>query len=197
VTRRLVGVLAGPAPAPPPGIDAVAWRDAMLEDVIDLVTSMQQVEPVLIVCQGDRSASTLVWPGTPIVTAPERPTVTEALDAVAALGADEVGVVCADAPDLPALLLGKLHSALTSAAVAVCPAQAGLVAVAARVPLPGWLVDSPSLDDADALARLRALAPRRGLAVGAGWHRVRGPADVARLDPGLEGWEATRALLSA
>jgi len=28
-----------------------------------------------------------------------------------------------------------------------------------------------------------------------GWRRQRGPADLAALDPGLEGWEATRRLL--
>ena len=28
------------------------------------------------------------------------------------------------------------------------------------------------------------------------WHRLRGPAAVQRLDPALEGWEETRALLS-
>jgi hypothetical protein len=27
------------------------------------------------------------------------------------------------------------------------------------------------------------------------WRRLRGPADLATLDPALEGWDATRALL--
>jgi hypothetical protein len=30
-----------------------------------------------------------------------------------------------------------------------------------------------------------------------GWHRVRTSADLDRLDPGLEGWENTRAVLGA
>jgi hypothetical protein len=106
-------------------------------------------------------------------------------------------VVAPDAPDLPALLLGKLHSALTSAQVAVCPAEGGgLVAIASRLPVPEWLrAADPMLDDADVLARLSAAAPRRSFVVGAGWHRVRSEEDLHRLDPGLEGWEATRTLL--
>jgi hypothetical protein len=30
---------------------------------------------------------------------------------------------------------------------------------------------------------------------GPGWHRLRTPDDLRLLDPGLEGWENTRALL--
>jgi hypothetical protein len=53
------------------------------------------------------------------------------------------------------------------------------------------------LDTPDALARLAASAvDPAALSVGPGWHRVRGPADATRLDPGLEGWPATRALLA-
>jgi hypothetical protein len=70
----------------------------------------------------------------------------------------------------------------------------GLLAVAARLPAPDWLPDL-DLDTADE-AHLRAAAPRPGqVAVTAGWHRLRGPADLARLDVHLEGWESTRALL--
>ena len=44
--------------------------------------------------------------------------------------------------------------------------------------------------------RLRDAAPRRALvAVTPAWHRLRGPADLARLDPALDGWDTTRALL--
>ena len=76
--------------------------------------------------------------------------------------------MCPDAPDLPALLLGKLHSALTSAEVAVCPADDGrLVALATRLPAPEWLRETAAtLDDDDAVRRLRAQAPRRALHVG-------------------------------
>jgi hypothetical protein len=64
------------------------------------------------------------------------------------------------------------------------------------VPLAGWLPDDVRLDDPGALARLRAAAPPRALTVGPGWRRVRAPVDVQRLDPGLEGWDATRAYLA-
>jgi hypothetical protein len=47
------------------------------------------------------------------------------------------------------------------------------------------------------VARLRGAAPRRALVVTPAWRRLRTPADLGGLDPGLEGWEATRALLSA
>jgi hypothetical protein len=44
---------------------------------------------------------------------------------------------------------------------------------------------------------LRKLAPAlTDVAPGSAWHRLRGPDDLARLDPRLEGWEATRALLT-
>jgi len=79
----------------------------------------------------------------------------------------------------------------------VCPADDGrLVALASRLPVPEWLrASAVTLDDDDAVRRLRATAPRRALHVGPGWHRIRGREDAGRLDPGLEGWEATRAVL--
>jgi hypothetical protein len=136
----------------------------------------------------------------PVCAMTDGVTLVDVLDALADLGADEGTVVAGDAPDLPPLLLGKLHSALTGAEVAVCPADGGgLVALAARLPVPGWLrsTDIPvNPDSEEILSALRRVAPRRGLQIGPGWHRIRGPADVVRLDPGLEGWEATRALLS-
>ena len=43
----------------------------------------------------------------------------------------------------------------------------------------------------------RRLAPSRSrVALAPDWHRLRTPADLRRLDPGLEGWEETRALLA-
>ena len=43
---------------------------------------------------------------------------------------------------------------------------------------------------------LRRLAPSpTDVAPATSWHRLRGPDDLSRLDPRLEGWEATRALL--
>lgn len=199
MTRRVVAVLASsPRGAAPPGVDDASMCAAMLEDVVDLVAGMEQVEAALVSPAAVADvARRLIWPGMPVVTIDEGAPLATALEALHDLGADEATVVCADAPDLPPLLLGKLHSALTSAGVAVCPAEGGgLVALAARLPVADWVRDAaPRLDDPDAVAALRAAAPRRALHVGAGWHRIRTPADVARLDPGLEGWDATRALL--
>ena len=110
-----------------------------------------------------------------------------------------MALVTADAPDLPGLLIGKLWRALGRSEVAVCPAEGGgVVAMATLLPAPGWIGRARvDLDTADCLDRLRAAAPtRRSVAVGPGWHRLRSPGDLGRLDPGLEGWDVTRALLS-
>jgi glycosyltransferase A (GT-A) superfamily protein (DUF2064 family) len=171
---------------------------AMLEDVIDLVEAMREVDAALAVPAGAPAAvRALTWPGMPVLDVSAGPEACDVLDAVAGLGADEVGVVCPDAPDLPALLLGKLHSALTSAQVAVCPAADGrLVALVATVPAPQWLRElAVGLDTPDVVRRLRAAAPPRAVHVGPGWHRIASREDAQRLDDGLEGWEATRALL--
>lgn len=183
--NRYVGVLAPPT--------ATLLDVAMLEDVVDLVAEMAMVQACLVVPDGsDPAVADAVWPGMPVVAVPDR-RLDSIVAALAAIGADEAGAVVPDVPDLPALLLGKLHSALTSAEVAVCPAEDGrLVAVAARVPLAAW-VPACTLDDP--VDGLRLAAPRRGLNVGAGWHRVRNVDEANRLDTGLEGWEHTRALL--
>jgi hypothetical protein len=133
--------------------------------------------------------------------------VAQTLDALAGLGASQAAVLAADTPDLPPLLIGKLFRALGAgrrAGVAVCPADGGgLVALASWLPAPGWLagvVPAPGaaeLDLGDIAERLRTAAPSRGtVRSGPGWHRMRSPSDARRLDPGLEGWEATRELLS-
>jgi hypothetical protein len=185
--NRYVGVLA-PAGAGPLGL-------AMLEDVVDLVADMALVRACLVVPEGcDPAVRDIVWPGMPVADVADRRLGTVAA-ALVAVGADEAAVVVPDVPDLPALLLGKLHSALTSAEVAVCPAEDGrLLAAAVRLPLAPW-VPALTLDDDDALGVLRRAAPSRGLHVGAGWHRVRDEAEARGLDRGLEGWEHTRALL--
>jgi hypothetical protein len=189
VTRRIVAVHAT-VPVVPDSLAA-----AMLEDVVDLVAEMQQVDGALVATTASEPvARAVAWPGMPVVVV-ESPDVGAGLDALIGAGADEGALVCADAPDLPALLLGKLFSALTSVEVAICPAASGdLVAVASRLPVPTWLADLQlTLDAPDAILALRAAAPTRALVVGSGWHRIRTVADIVRLDPGLEGWEATRA----
>lgn len=201
MTRRLVAVLAPPPGTGPtvPGVDAAALRLAMLEDTYEVVAGLARVEPVVAHTEDDLEAAAVAWPGTALlpVRAPP-PVVLSVLLGLAALGGDEGVVVAGDAPDLPGLLIGKLFRALTSAAVAVCPArEGGLVALAAALPPAQWLADlGPDLDDPDLLQRLRQQAPQpRALAVGPGWHRVRAAGDISWLDPGLEGWESTRGLL--
>lgn len=191
--------------AAPPGVDLARFATALLEDTYELVAGLAGVEvAVHAALAADLAlASSVVWPGTPVRCGTSLTADGWLRDALMGLPAFEVPgvshvVVAGDAPDLPPLLLGKLFSALTGAEVAVCPAVGGgLVALGVRGPgLPEWFVGtSVGLDDLDALSRLRAAAPDRRLVVGPGWRRLRQPSDVAHLDPGLEGWDATRAVL--
>ena len=196
MTHRVVAVLARSNPALPD-----ALTDAMLDDVMDVATDTELVDVALAVAGGSTPRDPASrWPGIDIVHVEAQASVSDVLRAVETTDATEVAAVVSDVPDLPPLLLGKLFSALAGprgAAVAACPAEdGGLVAVAAMVPLSGWLRAAPlRFDDPRALDVLRAAAPLIELSVGPGWHRVRQPADVERLDPGLEGWAATRAYL--
>ncbi len=179
MTNRVGAVFAPsrqPGPAPP-GIDRDEFRLAL------------------------PAAEAITWPGTPVVHAGG---LGAALERLRELGAEQAAVVAGDAPDLPPLLIGKLFRALGHAQAAVCPAEdGGLVALAVPLPAPGWVFHGVAeggfglFDLPDAFVRLRAAAPRPGVVqAGPGWHRLRAPADLDFLDPGLEGWESTRALLS-
>ncbi|MFJ6952578.1 hypothetical protein [Micromonospora aurantiaca (nom. illeg.)] len=207
MSRRVVVALLGPVTWTPPGIDPARWRTALAEDVVDLLATLNEVETAVAVTSRDRwLADAVVWPGTQVYEVPE-PTSNAVFAALAGdraardggvAGYDQVAVVAADAPDVPGLTLGKLLRPLTTRPVAVAPVEGsgtGLLGVAARLPVPAWL---PALDlDTTAPAEVRRAAPSPGdVAVTAGWHRMRGPADLAALDPAVEGWEATRALLS-
>lgn len=203
MTARYVAVLAGPAVATPPGTDPAEFRLAVLEDTYEVVAGLEFVTPVLALTENgesgensefDKDAEAITWPGTEVV----RTTGLGALlDALTGLGAEQAAVIAHDAPDLPPLLVGKLFRALGGGEVAICPAKGGgLVALAARLPAPAWLAGI-DLDTTDAPSRLRAAAGRPGaVRSGPGWHRLRTPADLARLDPGLEGWDNTRILLA-
>ncbi|MFI9643697.1 hypothetical protein ACIG87_27195 [Micromonospora sp. NPDC051925] len=194
--RRVVVALLAPVAWSPPGIELVDWRTALAEDVVDLLATLAEVETAVAVTPADRwLADAVLWPGTAVYEVPE-PTVNAALAALD--GYDQAAVVAADAPDLPGLTLGKLLRPLTSRPVAVAPVEgggSGLLGVASRLPVPGWL---PVLDlEVAGPADLRRAAPAPAdVAVTPGWHRLRGPADLAALDPAVEGWDATRALLS-
>lgn len=194
---RYVAVLSAPSQsAAPPGIDHEEFRLALLEDTYEVAAGMEHIVPALILPPpAQPEAEAIIWPGTEVV---REETLGAAFAALHRLGAEQVAIVAGDAPDLPSLLIGKLFRALEHAAAAVCPAEGdGLVALAVRLPAPAWLVDSRvDLDTPDAIGRLRAAAPRPGLVQrGPGWHRLRALADLSVLDPGLEGWENTRALL--
>jgi 2-phospho-L-lactate guanylyltransferase (CobY/MobA/RfbA family) len=171
----------------------------MLSDVIDLIADTAEVDSAVAVAAAYATTIRgLTWPGTDVVSVSDDASVAEVLQAVETTGAHAVAIVACDVPDLPSLMLGKLFSAMAGprgASVAVCPAEAGgLVALAAMVPVSGWLRQlSVRFDDEDAMAQLLAGAPLTELSIAPGWHRVRTADDLTRLDPGLEGWDATRA----
>lgn len=198
--ERVAAVLvtADAGAAAPPGVDAAAFTRAVAEDTYEIVAGLDLVTPALVTTIPGMEEIT--WPGTAVIPIPpeEDPTPTAFAAIARALpDAEQAVLVSADAPDLPALLIGKLLRALGRATIAVCPADGGgAVAIATRLPYPDWA--TAGLDTPDVLRRLRAAAPRRGaVAAVPGWHRLRDPADLHRLDPGLEGWDNTRDLLSA
>ncbi|MEO3888231.1 hypothetical protein [Nonomuraea sp. B5E05] len=178
--------------AAPPGVDPAMFLEAVAEDTYEMVAGLELVTPVLITSVPELDA--IVWPGTQVIVVDED----EPLKSILArLDADQAAVIAADAPDLPPLLVGKLFRELGRAEITICPAErGGAVALACALPAPGWA--DPDLDDPDVVATLRAQAPGpRRVATTPGWHRLRTRGDVERLDPGLEGWDNTRALISA
>lgn len=201
MTRRAaVLLLSGPpaARACPPGIAPDAFARALAEDVADLLAELPGLDPV-VAAAPDRvaDAEDVVWPGTPVLeTRLGRPS--DVFAALAAQGYEEAAVIVADAPDLPGLLVAKPFSALSTAPVAAVPAEGGgLVALAVRLPAPAWLPLDVDLDEPYAVERLKAAAPEPAdLVLTPPWRRLRSREDLAGLDPDLEGWESTRALLS-
>jgi hypothetical protein len=192
---RLV-VLSMVAPAwTPPGVDPLRWRTALAEDTVDLLVTLVEVTAAVAAVPADRElAESIMWPGMPLYPLP-RLGIKDVLEAAAADGYDQAATIAPDAPDLPAMLIGKLLRPLSSRPLAVAPAvTGGLLGLAAQLPPPQWL---PDVDLAVQVDAVRAAAPRAGLvAVTPGWHRLSGPDALSRLDPALEGWEATRALLT-
>jgi hypothetical protein len=157
---------------PPPGVDPEAFRRAMLDDAFEVLDDLANV------------TASVADEATPYA----------ALLVLAARGATIGVVTSGDAPDLPGLLVGKLYGACEDAQAGVLPASDGtLTALASRLPPGDWL-RGITLDST--LADVHAAAPANAVVVGPGWHRLRRPEDVSRLDPRLEGWHATRALLS-
>lgn len=195
--RRLVAALLVPVEWSPPGVDRTAWRTALAEDVVDLLARLAQAEAAIAVTAADRElAEEIAWPGMRIYEVPTA-TYLPVLAAAAADGFDQAAVIAADAPDVPGMVLGKLLRPLgNNKAVAVAPGGPGngLFGLATSLPAPDWLVDH-DLDTASAHV-LRRAAPQPGdVSSTPEWRRLRGPAELASLDPALEGWDNTRALL--
>lgn len=197
--RVVVLLLTGPRAVGgcPPGVTAADFARALAEDVADLLAGLAEVEPMIAAASDRRAeAEAVVWPGMAVLPVAAGAGPVAVLAELAARGYATGAVVAPDAPDLPGMLIAKAFSGLTGAPVAAVPAAGGgLVVLAGRLPPPPWL--DVSLDAPDAIERLRIAAPRRrDVVVTPGWHRLRTPGDIAALDPGLEGWEATRALLA-
>ncbi|WP_375425292.1 DUF2064 domain-containing protein [uncultured Friedmanniella sp.] len=191
--RRVALVLAryGAGPAAPTGVSPAELARAALADSYEVLADLVGVRSGIA---GPAAVTTLLWPG-----GLRRPDVSVGELASGLAGeADELVVVAADVPDLPALVLAKAFKVLHRSDAVVAPARTGggCVALGLRLPLARWLAGMDLDLDADLVARLTAAAPARGLVAAApDWHRLRTPADLRRLDPGLEGWEETRALL--
>ncbi len=197
MTRRcaLLRFATGRQPVPPPGIDPQAYADAMFDDVAEVLHGLEAVDTLVVCPPGAAPAvRSLVWPQVPVVERADRTVAGVAALAVAG-EYRQLALVAADAPDLPQLVLAKVFQALSRSPVAVAPAAGdGAVALGLQLPAPAWL-PAIGLDSVDVVEVLQA-AGRDQVRVTPGWHRLRTPADIGHLDPGLDGWEATRALLA-
>jgi len=196
VTPILVIVLLTPVSWAPPGVDRAEWRAALAEDVVDLLAPLPQVETAIAAVGADLPlAGSIAWPSMKVYEV-KHASLRTALQAATGDGHERAAAIVADAPDLPAMLVGKLIRPLTTREVAVAPAlDGGLLGVASRLPVPEWL---PDLDaETGDVRQARAAAPQPSMVTATpAWHRLRSPLDLHRLDPALDGWDATRALLS-
>ncbi len=196
--RRVVAVPLAPPLWAPPGADPAQWRRALADDIVDLLATLAEVEAALAVVEADRAfAASVAWPKMRVYVLPDL-AVGTVLEAAAGDGFDQAAIVAADAPDLPGMLIAKLLRPLTTRPLAAAPITGepvGLLGIASRLPAPSWLPDTDL--ETSTVAAIRAAAPDPTEVIGTpGWHRLRIPAALARLDPDLDGWEQTRALLS-
>jgi len=193
--RRVAVVLAryDAARAAPEGVDPSAFAEACLLDSYEVVADLIEVRSGIA---GPAAVAEMLWPEAlhlpPDITVP-------ALARRLSGEADELVVVPADVPDLPGLVLAKLFKVLHRTDIGIAPERtgSGCVAIGVSLPLADWIPDDAFDLDDNPLTRLSATAPRRSRwTLTPSWHRLRTPRDVGRLDPGLEGWEETRALLA-
>jgi hypothetical protein len=193
--RRTAVVLAryDASAAAPEGIDPANFAAACLLDSYEVVADLIGVTSGIA---GAAAVAEMLWPGALHLPAEMTvPMIAHQLSEVA----DELVVLPADLPDLPGLVLAKLFKVLHRTDLAIAPEQAGrgCAAIGVSLPLADWIPDDALDLDHNPFERLTTAAPRRSsYALGPTWHRLRTPADLRRLDPGLEGWEETRALLA-
>lgn len=194
--RRLALVLARyhAGAGAPPGVAGPEFARSCLADTYEVLDDLVEVSSGIC---GPPETEELLWPGG--LHLPDFPIADIA--ARVATDFDELVLVPADLPDLPGLVLAKMFKVLHRVDVTISPERggSGCAALGLALPVADWI---PELDlDDDPYDRLQELAPPapagRGRCVRSpDWHRLRTPDAVHRLDPGLEGWEHTRALLS-
>jgi hypothetical protein len=193
--RRAAVVLAryDATPAAPEGIAPETFAAACLLDSYEVAADLIGVRSGIA---GPAQVIEMLWPGA--LHLPADITVPGIARELSGL-VDELVVVPGDVPDLPGLVLAKLFKVLHRTDVAIAPERGGegCVAIGISLPLAEWIPDDAFDLDHNPFAQLSAIAPRRSrCALAPTWHRLRTPVDVTRLDPGLEGWEETRALLA-
>jgi hypothetical protein len=174
-------------------MDPETFAEACLLDSYEVVADLIDVRSGIA---GPAWVAELLWPGALHLPAD---TTVSAIARQLSDEADELVVVPADVPDLPGLVLAKLFKVLHRTDIAIAPEHrgGGCVAIGVSLPLADWIPQDGFDLDQNPFARLSAIAPRRSrCTLTPTWHRLRTPADVAQLDPNLEGWEETRALLS-
>jgi hypothetical protein len=192
--RRLAVVLArhDARLGAPPGIDPATFAAACLADSYEVVAGLTDVQSGIA---GPAEIRDLLWPGDRWW--PANLGVSDlAMDVAGDI--DKLVVIPADVPDLPALVLAKVFRALQRTDLVIAPERrsSGCVAIGVSIPLAAWIPADLDLDS-NPIARLQEAAPRRNrYTMAPAWHRMRTQTAVERLDPGLEGWEETRALLS-
>jgi hypothetical protein len=193
--RRAAVVLARyeASSAAPEGIDPATFAAACLLDCYEVVADLIGIKSGIA---GPPSVAEMLWPGA--LHLPTDITVGAMAGQLSGV-ADELVVLPADLPDLPGLVLAKLFKVLHRTDIAISPERAGTgcAAIGVSLPLAEWIPDDAFDLDHNPYTPLSTIAPRRSrCTLAPAWHRLRTPADVSRLDPGLEGWEETRALLA-
>jgi hypothetical protein len=183
----------GASAAAPDGIDSGAFAWACLADCYEVAADMVEVESGIA---GPPRVAELLWPGAWHL--PDGLGVLELAHRMTGL-VEELVVLTADVPDLPGLVLAKIFRVLHRLDLVVAPQRNGMGCVAIGIALPprDWLTeDLLDLERNPAAQLPSGRAERRRWTLAPAWHRLRRPDDLAYLDPGLEGWEQTRALLA-